>query len=244
MSTKGRRRHRIRRPGHRQRVFLRCRLHARRQCREPVSSTARTPSTAGATSSTTASIGNNGNNMLGGGKGDDILDGGGGADFMMGGDRRRRLRGRQRSATSSGNCPARVTTASVTTVSYTLGPNVENLYLSWLGGAIDGTGNEPQQPDRRQRVQQRPERRRRQGPPRRRRRQGHDYGGEDDDTWSSTARRTWSSNTPTRATTRSSAPRPISCATTSKTWSLGSGDINGYGNDDGNRIWNGSGNNR
>jgi Ca2+-binding RTX toxin-like protein len=85
--------------------------------------------------------GNSNNNMLFGGDGDDSLDGRSGADVMMGGD---------------GNDGYTVDDAgdviwefsdpgidSVTSsVSYKLGSNVENLYLDWFAGAIDGTGNE------------------------------------------------------------------------------------------------------
>jgi Ca2+-binding RTX toxin-like protein len=82
--------------------------------------------------------GNDGNNIIGGGKGKDVIDGGKGADFMMGGTGDDDFvvddlgdivwelndQGHERVFTS---------------VSFTLGANVEDLYLH---GAIDGTGND------------------------------------------------------------------------------------------------------
>jgi serralysin len=87
-------------------------------------------------------FGNDNSNMLFGNGGGDMLDGGKGADGMIGGD---------------GNDLYVVDNAGdvvwelagqgdwdgvYSSISYTLGPNVENLYLLDQGGAINGTGND------------------------------------------------------------------------------------------------------
>ncbi|WP_318248069.1 calcium-binding protein [Novosphingobium huizhouense] len=78
---------------------------------------------------------------LDGGAGDDLIDGGSGNDIMVGGagddsfiveqagDQVRENAGEGRDAVGA-------------TISYTLGANVEDLFLLTAGGAIDGTGNE------------------------------------------------------------------------------------------------------
>ena len=86
-------------------------------------------------------VGNDNTNMLFGNGGGDELDGGKGADVMVGGDGDDlyvvdnvgdvvwELAGQGKDAVYS-------------SISYTLGPNVENLYLLDQGGAINGTGND------------------------------------------------------------------------------------------------------
>jgi Ca2+-binding RTX toxin-like protein len=85
--------------------------------------------------------GNSNNNMLFGGDGDDSLDGRGGADVMLGGDGNDAYR-----VDDAGDVIWEFSDPGIdqvwSTISYKLGPNVENLYLDWFSGAIDGTGNE------------------------------------------------------------------------------------------------------
>ncbi|MEQ1592734.1 MAG: calcium-binding protein [Thiobacillaceae bacterium] len=84
--------------------------------------------------------GNGGNNVLTGGAGSDTLDGGLGIDTLIGG-----LGGDYYYADSTSDViteNANEGADSVeSTVSYTLGNNLENLQLSYEAGALNGTGN-------------------------------------------------------------------------------------------------------
>ena len=83
-------------------------------------------------------IGNVANNILNGGLGDDTLDGGGGTDTLLGGNGNDiyivdTVTDIIKEISGGGSDTIR------SSVSYTLGENVESLVLT--GGAIDGTGN-------------------------------------------------------------------------------------------------------
>jgi len=85
-------------------------------------------------------VGNDGNNILGGGKGKDIINGGKGADVMIGGTDDDIY-----NVDDAGDIVWELSDQGhdvvYTTVSHTLGVNVEDLILSSYGGAINGTGN-------------------------------------------------------------------------------------------------------
>lgn len=84
-------------------------------------------------------LGNSGVNILTGNDGNDTLDGGAGADTMIGGaGNDSYLVDNSGDVVTEGSSAG--TDAVTATVSYTLGSNIENL---WLGGSsnIDGTGN-------------------------------------------------------------------------------------------------------
>jgi serralysin len=85
--------------------------------------------------------GNSNNNMLFGNGGGDHLDGGLGADAMLGGEGDD-LYYVDNAGDVVWELADQGTDGVYSSVSYTLGSNVENLYLLDSGGAIDGTGNE------------------------------------------------------------------------------------------------------
>ena len=85
--------------------------------------------------------GSDGNDTLTGNAGDDLLDGGTGADSMAGGAGSDTYSVDDIADKVAESGPAGDVDGVISTITYTLGANLESLILSGAGGAIDGTGN-------------------------------------------------------------------------------------------------------
>jgi serralysin len=186
--------------------------------------------------------GNDGNNILGGGKGHDVIDGGKGADFMMGGTGDDEF-----IVDNLGDTVWELTDQGhervFTTVSFTLGDNVEDLYLSSLGGAIDGTGNDDDNMisgnefDNVLKGEGGKDHLIGNG--------GKDtiYGGDGDDYMVVDGQEDLVIEYFGQGNDTIFSTATYFLSNNVENLGLGGGNINGFGNDDGNRIWGGSGNN-
>jgi Ca2+-binding RTX toxin-like protein len=187
-------------------------------------------------------IGNSGDNILGGGKGHDIINGGEGADFMMGGTGDDIF-----VVDNAGDIVWELNEQGHdrvdTSVSYTLSPNVEDLILSSVGGAIDGTGNGldnmilGNEFDNVLKGEGGKDHLVGGG--------GKDkiYGGDGDDYMVVDGQEDQVIEYANGGDDTVFSTATYFLSNNVENLGLGGGNINGYGNDDGNRIWGGSGNN-